>query len=93
MSEMVFKGLLVIFAITTLGDIPSTKKGTRTNKSIANTTPIKNAFQKTFIMANFTRFLRRQPTWRFLQCLLLKKVGCPPYSLVGIAKHLNIQHG
>ncbi len=28
-----------------------------------------------------------------LQCLLLKKVGCPPYSLVGIAKHLNIQHG
>ena len=64
MSEMVFKGLLVIFAITTLGDIPSTKKGTRTNKSIANTTPIKNDFQNTFIMANFTRVLLRQPAWR-----------------------------
>lgn len=65
MSEMVFKGLLVIFAITTLGNVPSTKKGTRTNKSIANTTPIKNDFQNTFIMANFTRVLRRQPAWRF----------------------------
>ena len=61
---MIFKGLLVIFAIAMLGDIPSTKKGTNINKSIAHTAPPKNDFQKTFIMANFTRVLLRQPAWR-----------------------------
>ena len=59
-----FNGLLVIFAIAMLGDIPSAKKGTNINTSIAHTAPPKNAFQKTFIMANFTRVLRRQPAWR-----------------------------
>ena len=74
--EMVFSGLLVIFAIATLGDIPSTKKGTRTNKSAANTAPPKNAFQNTFIMANFTRVLRRQPTWR-VNNVMGKESGLP----------------
>ena len=61
---MIFKGLLVIFAIAMLGDIPSAKKGTNINTSIAHTAPPKNASQKTFIMANFTRVLLRQPAWR-----------------------------
>ena len=65
MSEMIFNGLLVIFAIAMFGDIPSAKKGTNINTSIAHTAPPKNAFQKTFIMTNFTRVLLRQPAWRF----------------------------
>lgn len=61
--DMIFKELFVIFAIATLGDIPSANKGIRINRSAAHTAPPKNAFKNTFIMANFTRLLRRQPAW------------------------------
>ena len=46
--DMIFKGLFVIFAIATLGDIPSANKGIRINRSAAHTAPPKNAFKNTF---------------------------------------------
>ena len=54
-SDTNFKGWSVSFEIVSTGDIPSANKGTRMNIRIANTVPPKNAFPKTFIMANFTR--------------------------------------
>ena len=55
--DMIFKGLFVIFAIATLGDIPSANKGIRINRSAAHTAPPKILCRDLAILQEVRHFL------------------------------------